>query len=157
MNKTGLASLFFPIVLIAGGPPQKHAVANEVWAKSWVKDAIRLNKKKGIEFVTQAVKSPKGRFQSHQPEANPVLLIYSNTLEIITQNHITRDPGIVQLTTKDTKNNTTIANMRNFVNSKGSGWFNYTFDEGAGQTLSYKAYVGTDGVYLYTAIFRNPE
>jgi len=156
MNKAVWASFLFPIVLIAGGPP-KHEVSAEIWARSWVKSAIRSNKKKGIEFVIKSVKDPKGRFQSHQPEANPVLLVYSGSLEVITQNHAARDPGIDQLNANTPTSNKTLVDMRNFAKAKGGGWFYYASGENNGQSQRYKAYVDVGGDYLFTAIFRNPE
>lgn len=156
MNKAVWATFLFPIVLVAGGPP-KHEVSNEVWAKSWVKSAIRLNKKKGIEFVVKSVKAPKGKFQSHQPEANPVLFVYSENLAVITQNHAARDSGIDQLNAKTQTNNKTLIDMRDFAKAKGGGWFYYASGENNGQPQRYKAYVGIDGGYLFTAIFRKTE
>jgi len=156
MNKSVWATFLFPIVLIAGGP-QKHEVSNEVWAKSWVKSAIRLNKKKGIEFVIKSVKDPKGKFQSHQINANPVLFVYSEKLEVVTQNHAARDPGIDQLNAKTTTSSKTLMDMRDLAKTKGGGWFYYASGENNDQPQRYKAYVGVGGDYLFTAIFRNPE
>jgi len=156
MNTAGWASFLFPIVLIAGAP-MKHEVSNEVWAKSWVKSAIRMNKKKGIEFVIKSIKDPKGRFQSHQSEANPVLFVYSEKMAVITQNHAARDSGIDQLNAETPTSSKTLVDMRDFAKAKGGGWFYYASGENNGRPQRYKAYVGINGGYLFTAIFRSPE
>ena len=145
-----VAAMVLPVGLVAR--PSQHVVTPYVWAISWVKQALKLGKAKGMDALIAEVQNPKGKFRTATPGTDPLLTVYSSDLSVLAVN---REPlnseGSISKNS-DVPPSPDLKQATRIAKQSGPTWMDYQVTEPSGQLKGYRAYVALLNDNLIAAV-----
>lgn len=150
MKRILLATLIFPIALMAA-PGGTMADPGHL-AETWVREAVKLGKARGIEGLVAEVQNPNGKFWPSMPDMDPELTVYSTSYVVLAVNRPSKHVGMDHTRMPDAEGSPVLKRMRAFVEKSGHGWFEYVGNDMSGRPKTYKAYLAIQGGNLITAV-----
>ncbi|BDU73147.1 hypothetical protein [Mesoterricola silvestris] len=150
MKRILLATLIFPIAIVAA-PGGTMADPSHL-AETWVREAVKLGKARGIEGLVAEVQNPAGKFWPAMPEMDPELTIYSSSYIVLAVNRPSKHVGMDHAKMPDAEGSPVLKKMRAFAEKSGHGWYEYVGTDALGHPKAYKAYLAIQGGNLIAAV-----